>query len=288
MKQALISLAVLLGLSSSSEVAIQPFVLDDSNCLKYESKDDIQTKEVKQEKKTTEKKEDKNLKRNEISWSFLPNPPKEIDEYKKNYNAYYEGNKDKKEIYLTFDCGYENGVTSEILDVLKKNNVKAAFFVTGHYLDTASEIVKRMEKEGHIVGNHTENHPSLAEVSKQNNKTLNKELESVAQKYKKITGKEMQKFVRPPMGKFSEASLSYAKDLGYKSIFWNCAYKDYDINNQMKADEAKKIINERFKSGGIILLHAISKTNSNILDELIKEWKNKGYEFKTLNDLPNA
>lgn len=284
MKQALISLAMLFGLSSVSDTTIKPFVLEDKDCIKYESKDESIIKTKNDTKKET--KNEKELNREKREWFFLPTPPKEIEKYKKPYNVYYEGDNKKKELYLTFDCGYENGVTNKILDVLKKNNVKAAFFVTGHYLDTAPEIVKRMEKEGHIVGNHTENHPSLAKISKNNNHQLKKELESAANKYKKITGKEMQKFMRPPMGEFSEASLSYTNDLGYKSIFWNCAYKDYDIKNQMNFNEAKKVINDRFRDGGIVLLHVISKTNAEILDQLINDWKNKGYEFKTLNDLP--
>lgn len=286
MKGFLISLAAILGISSATS-NIEPFELKDEDCIRYESVEKESTnQEIKEsksqlsvEKKSTE------LNKTKIEWSFLPTPPKEIENYKEKYNAFYEGNNKNKEIYLTFDCGYENGVTNKILDVLKKNNVKAAFFVTGHYLDTAPSVVKRMSNEGHIVGNHTDNHPSLPEISKNGISKVTEEIESVSKQYKKITGKDMDKYVRPPMGEFSETSLYYTNSLGYKSIFWNCAYKDYDVKNQPSKSEAKKTINQRVNDGGIILLHAISKTNAEILDDLIKDWKSKGYEFKTLDEL---
>lgn len=227
------------------------------------------------------------LDKKEYSWYFAPNTPPEAEPYKEKYDLYYEGDSTKKEIYITFDCGYENGITPKILDVLKENNVNAAFFITSDYLKTSSDLVKRMVDEGHVVGNHTNKHPSMAEKAAQGREPAYKEIQELERKYEEALGKPMEKFFRPPMGKFSEASLALTKELGYKSIFWSNAYKDYDVNAQPAPEPSKALIKKRMKDGGILLLHAVSKTNSEILDDLIKEWKADGYEIKSLRDLPD-
>ena len=203
-------------------------------------------------------------------------------EFLKQYNAYFCGNSEDKKIYLTFDCGYENGYTPAILDALEKHNVKAAFFVVGNYLETSPDLVKRMVEEGHIVGNHTLSHPDMSGISSLND--FRKQLEGVENLYKETTGESMTKFYRPPQGIYSTANLSMAKELGYKTFFWSLAYVDWYQDKQPTREEAFDKLLTRIHPGAIVLLHNTSSTNGQILDELLTKWKEMGYTFGTLND----
>jgi len=201
----------------------------------------------------------------------------------KKYNAYYVGDTNKKEIHLTFDCGYEAGYTEKILDTLKKHNAKATFFVVGNYLTSSPEIIKRMESEGHIVANHTYSHPDMSKIREK--EKFYSELKQVEDEYKKITGKEMQKFYRPPQGKFSEENLKMANEAGYKTFFWSLAYVDWYKDKQPTKDEAFSKLIPRMHPGSIVLLHNTSKTNADILDELLTKWEEMGYTFKNLDEI---
>ena len=192
------------------------------------------------------------------------------DELKK-YNAWYVGDKSKNVIYLTFDCGYENGNTEPILDALKKHNAKATFFVVGHFLESAPDIVKRMEAEGHAVGNHTYHHPDMSSISDMT--SFQKEMDDVASLYQTVTGKEMIKYYRPPQGKYSTKNLEMAKELGYHTFFWSLAYVDWNVDDQPTKDEAFDKLLTRIHPGAIVLLHSTSKTNGEILDELLTKWE---------------
>lgn len=207
-------------------------------------------------------------------------------EYLKKYNSYYIGDPNEKSIFLTFDAGFENGFTPAILDVLKKHNVKAAFFLVGNYLEKNPDLVKRMIEEGHIVGNHTYNHPDMSKIA--DVESFRKELTSLEELYKSITGLEMAKYYRPPQGKFNEENLKQANDLGYKTIFWSLAYVDWYVNKQPTKEYAFEKLIPRTHPGAVILLHSTSKTNSEILDELLTKWETEGYTFKTLNDLASS
>lgn len=225
----------------------------------------------------------------EIDWYIVPNrnnlppePNKIASTMFKNYNAHYIGNVEKKALYLTFDEGYENGYSSQILDILKKHNVPAAFFVVKPYIRTNKDLILRMVNEGHLVCNHSSNHPSMAKIT--NNTKFNKEFEEVEEEFKKLTNLDMPKYFRPPMGKFSEQSLKLTNDLGYKSIFWSLAYKDFDIKNQPSKEKAIDTILSRVHNGSIILLHAVSKTNVEILEYILLNLKSQGYEFRPLTD----
>ena len=204
------------------------------------------------------------------------------DELKK-YNAWYVGDKNKKTIYLTFDCGYENGNTEPILDALKKHNAKATFFVVGHFLESAPDIVKRMTEEGHAVGNHTYHHPDMSSIS--DLASFQKEIDDVASLYQSITGKEMIKYYRPPQGKYSTENLKMAKELGYNTFFWSLAYVDWNVDNQPTKEEAFDKLLTRIHPGAIVLLHSTSKTNGEILDELLTKWEKMGYTFAPLSEL---
>lgn len=204
------------------------------------------------------------------------------DELKK-YDTYYIGDTAKKVIYLTFDAGYENGYTAAILDALKKHNVKATFFLVGNYINTSPELVKRMVEEGHNVGNHTYNHPDMSKISSKD--SFCKEIESLEKLYEDTTGQKMTKFYRPPQGKYSTNNLQMAKDMGYKTFFWSLAYVDWYVDKQPTKEEAFKKLLGRIHPGAIVLLHSTSKTNSEILDELLTKWEEMGYSFGNLKDL---
>ena len=204
-----------------------------------------------------------------------------IDEMKK-YDAYYMAEGEEKVLYLTFDCGYENGNTGAILDALKKHNAPATFFVVGHFLETAPELVKRMVEEGHTVGNHTYHHPDMSKLSDE--ASFRKEVEGVSEKYKEITGTDMAMYYRPPQGKYSTENLQMAKDLGFSTFFWSLAYVDWNVDKQPSREDAMKKLTSRVHPGAIVLLHNTSKTNGEILDELLTKWEEMGYTFRELSD----
>ncbi len=195
------------------------------------------------------------------------------------YQGIYMGNNDKKLIYLTFDLGYEAGYTSKILEVLKQNDVKATFFITAHYVNTQPDLVKQMIDEGHIVGNHTVNHKSMPTCSLD---TIKKEVMDLHSAIYDKFGYEM-KFIRPPKGEYSERTVAYTNTLGYTSVMWSFAYDDWDEAKQGRESYGKKKILDNLHNGEVMLLHATSKDNSNILDEVIKEIKNQGYEFRNID-----
>lgn len=204
-----------------------------------------------------------------------------VDELKK-YNAHYVGNNTEKVIYLTFDAGYENGNTQPILDALKKHNVPATFFVVGHYLESAPELVKQMVADGHFVGNHTYHHLDMSSIASK--ESFEKEMRDVESLFKEITGTELAHFYRPPQGKYNTSNLKMAQELGYHTFFWSLAYVDWYQDKQPTREEAFKKLIGRIHPGAIVLLHSTSKTNGEILDELLTRWEEMGYTFRTLED----
>lgn len=204
-------------------------------------------------------------------------------DYLKKFDAYYAEDTDKKELFLTFDAGYENGHTAKILDTLKKHNVKATFFVVGNFIETSPDLVKRMVKEGHLVGNHTFTHPDMSEIATE--EAFRQELSKLEDLYEKTTGKKMKKYYRPPQGKYSESNLKMAKEMGYHTIFWSLAYVDWYESDQPTREEALEKMVPRIHPGAIVLLHSTSATNAQVLDELLTRWEEKGYSFKRVDQL---
>lgn len=200
------------------------------------------------------------------------------------YNACYLGDTTKKVLYLTFDCGYENGYTEPILDALKKHNAPAAFFVVGNMIESAPDIIRRMAAEGHIVGNHTFHHPDMSAIADEI--TFRQELDSLSALYQETTGEEMPKFYRPPQGKYSTENLKLAQKLGYQTVFWSLAYVDWYVDNQPTTEAAFSKLLPRIHDGAIVLLHSTSRTNAEILDELLTRWEEMGYTFAPLTALP--
>ena len=209
--------------------------------------------------------------------------------YIEQYNGYYADRNhsnmvdNDKVVYLTFDAGYENGNISKTLDVLQKNNVCGSFFILSNLVDTSPDLVKRMSSEGHLVCNHTSKHPDVTRFT-----TIDEfkgELDALNKICYDRCGIKVSNYFRPPEGKFNEQTLNFANELGYKTIFWSFAYADWDNNNQPSKEYAKEKILSNLHNGAIILLHPTSKTNVDILDEVIKEIKAQGFRFASLDEL---
>lgn len=222
------------------------------------------------------------------SWWFSRNttktpPSAQMDINISQYDAYYLGDVSRKVIYLTFDEGYENGCTSQILDTLKANDVPAAFFVTKSYIESEPELVKRMVNEGHVVGNHSVTHPNLTTLT---DEQIAEEINGCAEYFKEVTGQDMPPFFRPPEGVYSIRTLEKTQDLGYKTIFWSFAYRDWVTDDQPGKEAAFNNIINYSHNGCIMLLHAVSQSNTEALDSAIKELKAQGYTFESLYRLP--
>lgn len=187
-------------------------------------------------------------------------------------------------IYLTFDAGYENGNVAKILDILKKHDVKGAFFILPNLIKSNPDIVQRMNDEGHLICNHTRSHGNMANIASCDE--FKKELTDLEDILRTELGLEMAKYYRPPEGAYSEANLEFAKRLGYKTVFWSLAYADWDNGKQMSPDKAMKLLTSRVHPGCVMLLHPTSDTNALILDEFIVKMKADGYVFKGIDELP--
>jgi peptidoglycan-N-acetylmuramic acid deacetylase len=189
---------------------------------------------------------------------------------------------DDKVIYLTFDAGYENGNVAKTLDILKEEQVCGAFFILGNLIDKNTDLVKRMFEEGHLVCNHTFSHRSMINRTKAE---FEDELNKIEKFCFERTGYSMSKYYRPPEGKFDRASMQYAHELGYKTVFWSFAYADWDNSSQMSAEKAKSKILSNIHNGEIMLLHPTSATNAQILGDVIRELKAQGFRFGSLDEL---
>lgn len=199
------------------------------------------------------------------------------------YDAYYAQDTEEKVLYLTFDAGYENGNTAPILDALKKHSVTATFFVVGTYIKSEPALIRRMITEGHTVGNHTWHHPDMSQIS--DFASFKKEMTYVEEAFFNTTGQELTKYYRPPQGKYNEANLKMAKEMGYRSFFWSLAYVDWIQDEQPAKEEAMNLLLRRTHPGAIVLLHSTSSTNAAILDELLTKWEEMGYQIRSLSEL---
>lgn len=199
------------------------------------------------------------------------------------FGGYYMGDPQEKTIYLTFDAGYENGCTAQILDALKKHNAPGTFFLVGNYMEQNADLVRRMVKEGHTVGNHTVHHKDMSKIT--DAEAFTKELTDLEKMYEEITGEKMEKVYRPPMGIYSEDNLKMAQKLGYKTVFWSLAYADWDNDHQPDPKASMDTLTNRLHPGAVVLLHATSQTNAKILDELLTRWEDMGYRFAPISEL---
>lgn len=202
------------------------------------------------------------------------------------YDAWYAQDTEEKIIYLTFDCGYENGNTPAILAALKKHEVPATFFVVGNFLTDNPELAKQILTEGHTIGNHTMHHPDMSQIA--DLASFEKEIKDLEETCREITGQEVSKYYRPPQGKYSEANLQMAQQLGYQTFFWSLAYVDWYADEQPTKEQAFEKLIGRIHPGAIVLLHNTSATNGAILEELLTKWEAMGYTFGRLEDLKNS
>lgn len=200
----------------------------------------------------------------------------------KKHDAIFLGDTNQKELYLTFDNGYENGYTSKILDVLKAKQVPAIFFVTGHYIKDQPELIKRMWGEGHLIGNHSWTHPDMTQVSSD---AIQNELDKVKVEVAKLTGQKEMPFLRPPRGIFSDRTLAVSRQLGYTHVFWSVAYRDWEPQKQRGRDFAYRSVMSQLHPGAVILLHSVSKDNTEALGQIIDDARKQGYQFKHLTEM---
>lgn len=220
------------------------------------------------------------------SWGFgVTNKGKNPDigsyeEILNKHNAIYVGKKEN--VYFTFDTGYETGNTSKILDTLKEKNVKATFFVTGHFMKTNKDLIKRMCEEGHIVGNHTWGHPKISKIG---NEKIEEEINKLNNEYEEIIGSKMPKYFRPPCGDFDERSLTKLDEMGYKTVFWSLAYKDWLKDEVKGANYAYDSVMSKIHGGAIILLHTVSKDNTDALGKIIDGCREKGYIIANIDSI---
>ncbi|MNO78181.1 Peptidoglycan-N-acetylmuramic acid deacetylase PdaA precursor [compost metagenome] len=198
------------------------------------------------------------------------------------HGAIFLGDTNQKEIYLTFDNGYENGYSVKILDVLRDKKVPAIFFVTGHYVKSQPELVQRMVSEGHLIGNHSWSHPDVTQIS---TAQLKEELDKVKNAVANITSQKEMAFLRAPRGIFNEAMLESSRNEGYTNVFWSVAYKDWDTNIQQGAQYAYTQVMKQLHPGAVILLHSVSRDNAEAMSQIIDDARKQGYVFKSLTEL---
>ena len=261
-----------------------------SGCARTESKPTNKEPDLPTEKQETvffEKNYMENLSGEKQSWGMSRNAPErpeftaEQTDAMDKYGCIYMGAAETKYLYLTFDEGYENGQTGKILDVLKEKGVKAAFFITGDYFKSEKKLIDRMVDEGHIVGNHTMNHPCVPNLK--DVESVEREVLSLDRAFYARYGKHM-KYFRPPEGAYSEKTLAVTKNLGYTNVFWSFAYDDWYRDKQRGADYAYNKTMENIHPGCVILLHAVSCDNANALGDIIDDARKAGYEFLSLDE----
>ena len=187
-------------------------------------------------------------------------------------------------VALTFDDGPRPDTNGRLLDGLALREIPATFFLVGSCIPGREELVRRMAQEGHIVGNHTFHHPDMSAIADQ--AAFQKELDSLAQLYQQTTGRTMPRYYRPPQGKYNLENLKQAQALGYQTIFWSLAYVDWYVDDQPTPEQAFSKLLPRIHDGAIVLLHSTSRTNAEILDQLLTRWEDMGYTFASLDQLP--
>ena len=225
---------------------------------------------------------------NSYGWGFKKNNnhiTPEIGIYKneiKDTNTYYVGDETKKEVFITFDAGYDNGNLIKILEILDAKKVEATFFITGDFLNRFSDLVVEINNRGHIVGNHTWSHKNITTLSKYE---LQEEIEKVENKYYELTGNIMRKYFRPPAGVFNNVSLKTINELGYTTLFWSIAYKDWENNASGNIDKSIDSVINNLHNGAIILLHTVSDNNVLALPMIIDKIRSSGYEIKSIDKI---
>lgn len=224
----------------------------------------------------------------ESGWGFkrnLNHETPDIGKYQtliEGTSSYYVGNTNNKEIYLTFDAGYDNGEMEKILDILKEKKVRATFFLTGDFVNRFQDLTIRLVKDGHVVGSHSYYHRPLPKLSMND---LKKDLDLLVERFYEVTNTFMSSYFRPPAGAFDRQSLLNVQALGYKTIFWSIAFQDWNTNHQRGIQHSYDSVIDNLHNGAIILLHTVSSSNRQALGMIIDEILRQGYQFKTVQEL---
>jgi peptidoglycan-N-acetylmuramic acid deacetylase len=226
------------------------------------------------------------------SWYYTPNDahvtpavPSDVKRLLRDYGGHYVGNTGERVVYLTFDEGYENGFTAQILDALADAGVEAAFFVTGSYVRNNPDLVRRMADEGHVVANHTDTHPSLPSLAF-DAAAFGAELAATARAYENATGRRMARLLRPPAGEYSARSLCQTRRLGYETVFWSFAHRDWLVDEQPTVSTTLQRLLGGSHPGALYLLHAVSSSNTKALPRFIAGMRARDYRFAPLTELP--
>ncbi|MDX8046903.1 delta-lactam-biosynthetic de-N-acetylase [Gracilibacillus sp. S3-1-1] len=198
------------------------------------------------------------------------------------HHGFYMDPSGEKNVYLTFDNGYEAGYTEQILDVLQEKEAPATFFLTGHYVEDQPELVRRMVADGHIIGNHSDGHRDFTKISKEE---FTKDVTDLTKKILNVADDAVVQYIRPPKGTFNEESLSWANELGYTHMFWSIAFVDWNEGSEKGWKHAYEQVMNQIHPGAIILMHTVSQDNADALAYLIDDLKEQGYQFKSLDDL---
>ena len=221
-------------------------------------------------------------------WGFKRNNQHQVPDIGKyatvieGTNSYYVGDTSQKEVYLTFDAGYDNGELDNILTILREKKVKATFFITGDFVNRFPDLCKRIVHDGHLVGNHTNSHKPITSLTETE---LASDLASLEEKFLAVTGTVMSNCFRPPSGVFDRESLLRLQKLGYKACFWSIAFKDWVTDSQRGADYSYESVINNLHNGAIILIHSVSKSNREALGKIIDEIRNQGFIFRTVDEL---
>lgn len=225
----------------------------------------------------------------EFHWGFKPSRDgaeveigEPLESLLNNYGAIYKGSANQKVVYLTFDNGYENGFTESILSTLRDAQAPATFFLTGHYLTSATDLVKTMIADGHIIGNHSYGHPNMARLTESE---IVQEWQQFDKKLHELTGVKRTYYARPPEGVFNEKVLQVGVDNGYRHIFWSIAFKDWLKDERRGSEYAYNALMQQLHPGAVILMHTVAQDNAEALPKFIEDAKAQGYTFRSLDDL---
>lgn len=205
------------------------------------------------------------------------------DKLTEKYNCHYVGNIDNV-MYLTFDEGVDVTHANQNLDTLKEHNIKATFFLTGDFIKDHPDIVNRISNEGHVCANHTFTHLDMASLAQNNPESFLKEVVETEKAFYEVTNKEMDKFIRLPEGTYSEKVLDYLNQMGYTTVFWSFAIKDWSEEWNTK-DEVLQNMKKYYHQGGIYLLHGLNKANAEALGDFIKYMGSIGYRFDVVSNI---
>lgn len=187
---------------------------------------------------------------------------------------------EKKQVALSFDAAWGNEDTRRILDILKKHNVKVTFFMTGGWVESYPEDVRAILADGHDLGNHSENHKNMSELS---DEACQEEIQKVHTKVQELTGYEMCLF-RPPYGDYDNHVIKNVQKCGYYPIQWSIDsldWKDYGADDIVK----RVVESDKLNNGAIILMHNGAKYTADALDAVITGLQDKGYELVPISEL---